>query len=209
MFVDREFQSDTLGRQARDFISWSRDTGKTLSRMYRKSMPKALEIARAWQKDAMFPHGTLSVIHQRDWIHHPAVLIARKRAQTYIQNLPSLNSSTEHRYAHITQVGYGDAAVGLSITRTLPLIPDGITLTFGRHTSYTNYEGIHGMGLIHVSETGKTQCLAQKRTPKYILEEQISALIKKLMNGTNMTNDAYVLLMSRIGMNKFLTYKTF
>lgn len=203
MLAERGFQSIALGQQAREFIAWSKDTGATLSRMYGKSLPKALEIAHVRQNDSYFPHGDLSVLHQRDWFHHPAVLIARKRSKTYIQNLPPLITGIKERYAHITQVGRDNIAVGLSITRTLPTVPDGIVITFGRHSSYPEYEGIHGTGLIHVSETGETRSFAPKRTSKYMIEEQIHTLMQKLMHGVDATKDPYVQTMSRIGAKRW------
>lgn len=210
MLVEREFQSIALGQQARDFIVWSRDTGATLSSMYRRRSPKVIDIAHGWQEKKKFPHGELEVLHPKDWMHHPAVLLARKHTQTFIQLLPPFIGSTKERFASLTQVGYDDLAIKISPTSgKIPYLPYGIALTFGRHQAFPNNEGIRGTAMIHISTEGKTQCYAPKRTPTYQMEDQIQHMMKHLMHGTDITHDAFIKKVANIGIIQWAINKTF
>ena len=200
MLTERCLQSATLGKMAREFVSWSAATGNDLSRMRSMSRVNALGFAAESPRFQAFPPERIKVLHLRDRIHYPAVLLARSRTGTET-NIQSFNLITgaKQRYAFIVQSEKTGDAISASIVRHLPLEPSGISIRFGRRREYPNYVSNHGASCVDIDLSGQVYAIAPESWGKDAIVDWIGSALHHLRHGISMQRMPNVHELSDIG----------
>lgn len=200
MLTERCLQSATLGKMAQEFISWSTATGNDLRRMRSMSRTDAHNFAAESPQFHAFPLERIKVLHHRDRIHYPAVLLARSRTGTET-NIQSFNLITgaKQRYAFIVQSEKTGDAVSASIVRRLPLEPSGISIRFGRRRDYPNYVSCYGASCVDVDLSGQVYAIAPESWGKDAIVDWIGSALHHLRHGISMQRMPNVHELSDIG----------
>lgn len=200
MLTERCLQSATLGKMAQEFVSWSAAAGNDLSRMRSMSRTKAHDFAAESPHFQAFPLERIKVLHLRDRIHYPAVLMARSRTGTET-NIQSFNLITgaKQRYAFIVQSEKTGTAVSASIVRHLPLEPSGISIRFGKRADYPNYVSNHGASCVDIDLSGRVYTIAPKSWKKDAVVDWISSALYHLTHGISMQRTPNLHELSEIG----------
>ncbi len=186
MLTERCLNSATLGKTARDFISWSAAAGNDLSRMRAMSLAKAHAFAAESPRFQSFPKERIAILHPRDTDHYPAIRIARTRygTETHIQSF-NLITGAKQRYASILQSEKSGDAVSVTITRHLPLEPDGIGITFGKRVETPNYVGNHGAMAITIDLSGRVCAVVPEPWEKQAIIGWITSTLRHVTHGVS------------------------
>ncbi len=187
MLTERCLQSAALGKKAQEFISWSAAAGSDLRRMRGMSIAAASDFAAESPRFQAFPLERIKVLHLRDRIHYPAVLLARTHTGTEstIQSF-NLITGAKQRYAFIVQSERTGTAVSASILRHLPIEPSGMTIRFGRRKDLPNHVGNHGASCVDIGLSGEVYVIAPESWGKDAIVDWISSALHHLTHGISM-----------------------